>query len=104
MLSSAESAGGPDSSPHFRLELDPSKPLTCCGPEHLGGGPMRIEQFISGEAIDRLGDVVLLVGLNGRVLDANRAALACYGYSHAEMLALSNPAQGRRFSSRWPPN
>lgn len=50
---------------------------------------MRIAQFISGEAIDRLADVVLLVGLDGSILDANPAALNCYGYSHTEMLALS---------------
>jgi PAS domain S-box-containing protein len=50
---------------------------------------VRIDQFISGEAIDRLADVVLLVGLDGSILDANPAALNCYGYSHTEMLALS---------------
>jgi PAS domain S-box-containing protein/putative nucleotidyltransferase with HDIG domain len=50
---------------------------------------VRIDQIISGEAIDRLGDVLLLVGLDGSILDANPAALDCYGYSRAEMLGLS---------------
>ena len=49
---------------------------------------MRIEQFISGGAADRLTDVLLLVGLDGMILDANDAALDCYGYSRAEMLDL----------------
>jgi PAS domain S-box-containing protein len=51
---------------------------------------MRIDQFImSQETVDRLGDVLLLVGLDGSILDANVAALDCYGHSHTEMLALS---------------
>ena len=50
---------------------------------------MRIDQYISGEAVDRLTDVLLLVGLDGTILDANQAALDCYGYSHDEMQALS---------------
>ncbi len=50
---------------------------------------MRIDQFISGEAIDRLLDVLLLVGPDGSILDANLAALDFYGYSHAEILSLS---------------
>jgi len=70
----------------------------------LSGGSVRIDEVISGEAVDRLGDVLLLIGLDGSILDANPAALACYGYSHAEMLALSDPAQGPRSSSHCPPN
>jgi PAS domain S-box-containing protein len=50
---------------------------------------VRIDQFISGEAVDRLLDVLLLVGPDGSILDANLAALRFYGYSHAEMLSLS---------------
>ena len=50
---------------------------------------MRIDQFISGGAVDLLVDVLLLAGLDGSILDANSAALVCYGYSRAEMLALS---------------
>ena len=51
---------------------------------------MRIDQFVmSQEVIDRLGDALLLVGLDGSILDANSAALKCYGHSHTEMLALS---------------
>ncbi|HEY5549397.1 MAG TPA: PAS domain S-box protein [Coriobacteriia bacterium] len=51
---------------------------------------MRIDQFVmSQEAIDRLGDALLLVGLDGSILDANSAALRCYGHSHTEMLALN---------------
>ena len=51
---------------------------------------MRIDQFImSQDTIDRLGDVLLLVSLDGSILDANVAALDCYGHSHTEMLALS---------------
>jgi len=48
-----------------------------------------MDQFISAEIIDHLVDARLLVGLDGSILDANRAALDCYGYSRAEMLALS---------------
>jgi PAS domain S-box-containing protein len=50
---------------------------------------VRIDQFVSGEAIDRLVDVLLLVGLDASILDANPAALDCYGYSHTEILSLS---------------
>ena len=51
---------------------------------------MRIDQFImSQDTIDRLGDVLLLVGLDGSILDANVAALDCYGHSHTEMMALN---------------
>ena len=50
---------------------------------------MRIDQFISSEVIDRLVDGRLLVGVDGSILDASRAALDCYGYSRAEMLSLN---------------
>jgi len=51
---------------------------------------VRIDQFVmSQETVDRLDDVLLLVGLDGSILDANSAALECYGHSHTEMLALS---------------
>ncbi len=50
---------------------------------------MRIEQFISGAAVDSVTDVLLLVALDGAILDANAAALDCYGYTYPEILALS---------------
>lgn len=50
---------------------------------------MRISQFIPGQAVDHLADVLLLTGLDGSILDANAAALGCYRYSRAEMVALS---------------
>jgi PAS domain S-box-containing protein/putative nucleotidyltransferase with HDIG domain len=51
---------------------------------------VRIDQFImSQDAIDRLADVVLLAGPDGSILDANSAALDCYGRSHTEMLTLN---------------
>ena len=52
---------------------------------------MRIDQFMimSGEAADRIDGVLLLVRPDGSILDANPAALDCYGYSRAQMLALS---------------
>jgi hypothetical protein len=46
---------------------------------------MRIDQFVmSQEAIERLDADLLLVGLDGSILDANAAALECYGHSHTE--------------------
>ena len=50
---------------------------------------MRIDQIVSAEAIDRLNDVALLVGLDGSIVDANRAALDCYQYSGESLCALS---------------
>jgi PAS domain S-box-containing protein len=50
---------------------------------------VRIDQFISSEVIDRLVDGRLLVGVDGSILDASRAALDCYGYSLPEMLSLN---------------
>jgi PAS domain S-box-containing protein/putative nucleotidyltransferase with HDIG domain len=50
---------------------------------------VRINQVISGEAVDRLADMLLLVGMDGSILDANAAALKCYGYSIAEIRALT---------------
>jgi PAS domain S-box-containing protein/putative nucleotidyltransferase with HDIG domain len=51
---------------------------------------MKIDQLVmSKETIDHLGDVLLLVGLDGSILDANPAALSCYGYAYDEMLALN---------------
>jgi PAS domain S-box-containing protein/putative nucleotidyltransferase with HDIG domain len=50
---------------------------------------VRIDQFISGSAVDRLVEVLLLVGPEGRIVDANPAALECYGYSLDEMRSLS---------------
>ncbi len=46
---------------------------------------MRIGQFISGAALEQLGDVIVLVGEEGCILDANGAALECYGYSLDEL-------------------
>ncbi len=50
---------------------------------------MRIDQFITGDALDRVVDVLLLVAVDGSLLDANDAALECYGYSRDEMLGLT---------------
>jgi len=50
---------------------------------------VRISQFIPGQVVDHLADVLLLTGLDGSILDANAAALGCYRYSRAEMVALS---------------
>ena len=50
---------------------------------------MRIDQFISGQAVDQLAGALVLAGLNGSVLDANQAALECYGYSDTEIRALT---------------
>ena len=49
---------------------------------------MRIDQFISGEAVDVLGDGLVLIGEDGAVIDANRAALDCYGYTAFQMAKL----------------
>jgi PAS domain S-box-containing protein/putative nucleotidyltransferase with HDIG domain len=51
---------------------------------------MKIDQLVmSKETADHLGDVLLLVGPDGSILDANPAALQCYGYSHDQILALN---------------
>ncbi len=50
---------------------------------------MRIDQVVTADSLDRLLGVMLLVGLDGTILDANAAALSFYGYSRDEMLALS---------------
>jgi diguanylate cyclase (GGDEF)-like protein/PAS domain S-box-containing protein len=50
---------------------------------------VKIELFISGEAVERLTEIILLVGLDGSILDANQASLDAYGYSRPEMLALN---------------
>ena len=51
---------------------------------------MRLEKFVTTiETLDRLGEPALLIGLDGSILDANPAALSCYGYSHDEILALN---------------
>jgi PAS domain S-box-containing protein len=49
---------------------------------------VRIDQLISVEVVDRLLDILLLVSPDGRILDANAAALECYGYEHAELVGL----------------
>ena len=49
---------------------------------------MRIEQLISGVVSDHLAEALLLVGSDGSILDANPAALACYGYATNEMVGL----------------
>jgi len=46
---------------------------------------MRIDQFISGDAVCQLVDALLLVGPDGAILDANSAALDAYGYSLPEL-------------------
>jgi len=50
---------------------------------------VKIDHFISGVVVDHLADSIALVGLDGSILDANEAALECYGYTRSEMLALS---------------
>ena len=53
-------------------------------------GVRRIDHVIlTGETLDRLDAAVLRTRPDGSILGANAAALACYGYSHAEMLSLS---------------
>lgn len=50
---------------------------------------MRIDQFIMPqEALDRFADVLFLAGPDGEFLDANAAALKCYGHPHTSMLGL----------------
>jgi PAS domain S-box-containing protein len=51
---------------------------------------MRIDQaLMSSETREGAVGVLLLMGPDGSILDANPGALDCYGYSHAEMLALN---------------
>jgi PAS domain S-box-containing protein/putative nucleotidyltransferase with HDIG domain len=51
---------------------------------------MGIDQIVmTGDALDRLDSVALLMGLDGSILGANPAALECYGHSRAEMVTLS---------------
>ena len=51
---------------------------------------MKISQFVmTGEAVSHLLDVLLLVAADGSILDANEAALSCYGYPHTQMLAMN---------------
>ena len=49
---------------------------------------MRIETFISGEAVEQLGGALILAGHDGSIIDVNRAALDCYGYTSPEMTSL----------------
>ena len=41
------------------------------------------------DALYALDSVAVVLGLDGSILDANRAALDCYGHSLSEMLTLS---------------
>ena len=50
---------------------------------------MKIDQFVSGEVVDNLVDGIVLVTVDGTILDVNSAALAYYGYTREEMLALN---------------
>lgn len=51
---------------------------------------MKISQFVmTGEAVSHLLDVLLLVAADGSILDANEAALSCYGYPHTQMLTMN---------------
>ena len=49
---------------------------------------MRIDQFISGGAVDLLGDALFLTSLDGSIVDANSTAMENYGYSRDEICAL----------------
>jgi len=51
-------------------------------------GRVRIEELNTGEILDRLCDIVLVVSPDGRILDANHAALSAYGYPRAELLQM----------------
>lgn len=50
---------------------------------------MRIEQFISDPSTERLMGVLLLVDLDGSILDATPAATDRYGYDREELLGLN---------------
>lgn len=50
---------------------------------------MRIDQFVTGAAADHVVDGLLLVDVDGSILDANPSALAEYGYSLADVIALT---------------
>jgi PAS domain S-box-containing protein len=41
------------------------------------------------QVFDGAGDAICIVGLDGRILEVNRAAQECLGYSHAEMLEMT---------------
>ena len=45
------------------------------------GEPVRAEDFDLADVLDRMSDIVLLVGTNSGILDANPAALEAYGHS-----------------------
>jgi len=49
---------------------------------------MKLDDFISGDAVDGVTDVLLLVRLDGSICDANDAAVDCYGYTKPELLEL----------------
>lgn len=50
---------------------------------------VRIDQFISGEAVACLADALILVESDGSILDANDAALEHYGRRREELLAMN---------------
>lgn len=51
---------------------------------------MGVKQLVmTHDALDNLDDAALVIGLDGSILDANLAALDCYGHSLVEMLGLS---------------
>lgn len=66
---------------------------------------MRIDQFISGEAVCQLVDALLLVGSDGSIQDANSAALEAYGYTLPEIRALNvadlRVPDGVAFTALW---
>jgi PAS domain S-box-containing protein/putative nucleotidyltransferase with HDIG domain len=47
------------------------------------------ELAMSKETADHLGDVLLLMGLDGSILDANPAAVRCYGYAYDELVRMN---------------
>ena len=51
---------------------------------------VKIDQIVMTEdALNRLDSIALLTSPDGSILDANPAALACYGRTHAQMIGLS---------------
>ena len=54
-----------------------------------GGAPRRKDDALLRALYDNASDAILIVADDGRYADANPAACALLGYSHAELLQLS---------------